>query len=168
MLKRISPRLTLGPRLRSAGFNLGLLNMVLALVVVSMLSQRAAPIAWPRPLNEAKPDCRNVKTLNQRFDVIIVGAGIAGLSAAKELQHLGRSILILEANNRIGGRAYVGYIGNDRVPIDYGGAWIHGVPTNPLTPMVDSMGFKRERTELDLPYFVDGKKANDKEKKRSE
>jgi len=91
-----------------------------------------------------------------RCDVIIVGAGIAGLSAARELQHLDHSVLILEANNRIGGRAYVGYVGHDKTPIDYGGAWLHGIPTNPLTPLVDSMGFKRQRTEF--PYFVKGTK----------
>jgi monoamine oxidase len=100
-----------------------------------------------------------------RCDVIIVGAGISGLSAARELQRLGHSVLILEANNRIGGRAYVGYIGDEKVPIDYGGAWIHGIPTNPLTGLVDAMGFKRQRTELDLPYFVNGKEATEQEKK---
>jgi monoamine oxidase len=102
----------------------------------------------------------------RRYDVIVVGGGIAGLSATRELQHLGRSVLILEANNRIGGRAYVGYIGDDKVPIDYGGAWIHGISTNPLTGMVDSMGFKRERTQLNLPYFINGEEAS-KEKKEA-
>jgi monoamine oxidase len=98
------------------------------------------------------------------YDVIIVGAGIAGLSAAKELTHLGHSILILEANDRIGGRAYVGQItvgkiGDPKVPIDYGGAWIHGVATNPLTPLVDSMGFRRSRSDLNVPYYVNGQRA---------
>ncbi|HWF06299.1 MAG TPA: FAD-dependent oxidoreductase, partial [Candidatus Angelobacter sp.] len=116
----------------------------------------------PKPPVDCAPSSNDAA---HRYDVIIVGAGLAGLSAAKELQHLGYSVLILEANNRIGGRAYVGLIGDDKVPIDYGGAWIHGIPTNPLTSMVDSMGFKRERTELNLPYFINGKEASEKEKK---
>jgi monoamine oxidase len=96
----------------------------------------------------------------RRYDVIVIGAGIAGISATRELQHLGHSVLMLEANNRIGGRAYVGYIGEDKVPIDYGGAWIHGIATNPLTGVVDALGFQRERTQLDLPYFVNGNEAS--------
>jgi monoamine oxidase len=117
------------------------------------------------PVPKPPVDCTlSGNDTTQRYDTIVVGAGIAGLSAAKELQHLGHSVLILEANNRVGGRAYVGYIGDDKVPIDYGGAWIHGIPTNPLTGMVDSMGFKRERTQLDLPYFINGKEASEKEK----
>lgn len=179
MLKRIIARLTvgsrLGPRLRLAGLNLELqafarLNMVWALVIVTMYpatmySQGAAPITMPQPLNEANCTPSNGQYPAHGYDVIIVGAGMAGLSAAKELQHLSRSVLILEANNRIGGRAYVGYIGDDKVPIDYGGAWIHGIPTNPLTSLVDSMGFMRTRTELNLPYFINGKEAGGEEKK---
>jgi monoamine oxidase len=117
------------------------------------------------PVPKPPVDCTLSGTTSHRYDVIVVGSGIAGLSATKELQHLGHSVLILEANNRVGGRAYVGYIGDDKVPIDYGGAWIHGISTNPLTGIVDSMGFTRERTQLDLPYFINGKEASQKEKK---
>ena len=102
---------------------------------------------------------------NRRYDVIVVGAGLAGLSAAKELQHLNRSVLILEANNRVGGRGYVAAIGSDNTPIDYGGAWIHGAPTNPLTSLVDGLGLQRARTELDLPYYVNSEQASTDQKK---
>jgi monoamine oxidase len=169
MMTRLSARLTLGSRLRSAGLrrelrDLSLLNLLLAVVMAGMCSQRAAPMSSPQPSD--KPDCRNVHNLDQEFDVIIVGAGLAGLSAGRELEHLDRKkILILEANDRIGGRAYTAEVGQEKVPIDYGGAWIHGVPTNPLTPLVDSLGFKRQRTELNLPYFVNGKRASEKEQK---
>lgn len=88
------------------------------------------------------------------YDTIIVGAGISGLSAARELRHLGHRVLILERNAEIGGRASVGLIGAGKVPIDYGGAWLHGIPTNPLTSLVDSLGLQRVRTELNAPYYV--------------
>ncbi len=127
----------------------------------------SASASGPADQKDQRPPADCTSSSNDtahRYDVIVVGGGIAGLSATRELQHLGHSVLILEANNRIGGRAYVGYIGDDKVPIDYGGAWIHGISTNPLTALVDSMGFQRERTELNLPYFVNGKEASEKEK----
>ena len=137
-----------------------LAGIVLLVFAVSQYSISASASEHADHKNQGPPaDC----TSSHRYDVIVVGAGIAGLTATKELQHLGRSVLVLEANNRIGGRGYVGYIGDDKVPIDYGGAWIHGIPTNPLTGMVDLMGFKRQRTELNLPYFVNGKKASKEE-----
>jgi monoamine oxidase len=73
--------------------------------------------------------------------------------------------LILEANNRVGGRGYVAAIGSDNTPIDYGGAWIHGAPTNPLTSLVDGLGLQRARTELDLPYYVNSEQASTDQKK---
>ena len=113
----------------------------------------------PRPVGGAQ--CSKTSG----YDVIIVGAGLSGLSAAKELIHLGHSVLILEANDRIGGRGYVGQIGDQKVPIDYGGAWIHGVSTNPLTSLVDAMGFRRSRSELSAPYYANGQRASEEETK---
>lgn len=143
-------------------------------------AQQAAPNASaPAPQSVSQPAAAKLprsaggarcnKTTG--YDVIIVGAGLAGLSAAKELARLGYSVLILEANDRIGGRAWVapidvGAAGDPRAPIDYGGAWIHGVSTNPLTSLADAMGFRRSRTDLDVPYYVDGKRANQQQVKR--
>jgi monoamine oxidase len=123
-----------------------------------------APIAIAQPRAVGGADCDRTTG----YDTIVVGAGIAGLSAAKELRRLGHSVLILEANDRIGGRGFVGLIGEERVPIDYGGAWLHGVPTNPLTGLVDLLGFQRARTDLAAHFYVDGHPAGEKQKHRFE
>ncbi|RUS26863.1 amine oxidase [Jimgerdemannia flammicorona] len=64
--------------------------------------------------------------------IVIVGAGISGLAAAKTLLPTSCHLTVLEARNRWGGRAYT-----DRshgIPIDHGASWIHGFgDTNPLT-----------------------------------
>lgn len=60
--------------------------------------------------------------MNREADVIIVGAGVAGLKAAQELVDAGRSVIVLEANERAGGRLkrveVGGYVG------DVGGQWV--------------------------------------------
>ncbi len=65
--------------------------------------------------------------------VIVIGAGIAGLAAAQQLKADGFEAIVLEARDRVGGRIWT-----DRslgVPIDMGASWIHGPEDNPITPL---------------------------------
>jgi monoamine oxidase len=58
-----------------------------------------------------------------RHDVIVVGGGFAGVTAAREVALRGRSALLLEARDRLGGRTWSADW--DGIPIEYGGAWVH-------------------------------------------
>ena len=62
------------------------------------------------------------------MDVIIIGAGAAGLAAAQSLARAGLSVLILEARDRIGGRCWSRQEPELGVPIEYGAEFIHGHP----------------------------------------
>jgi monoamine oxidase len=66
-----------------------------------------------------------------KHDVIVVGAGIAGLAAAQELRKLGRDVIVVEARDRLGGRTSTLDIAG--ATVDLGGAWLHGPDGNPLT-----------------------------------
>ncbi|CAF0947618.1 unnamed protein product [Rotaria sp. Silwood1] len=66
-------------------------------------------------------------------DVVIVGAGAAGIGAAIELNKTSLSFVVLEARNRIGGRAYTDRETFSSIPIDLGASWIHEYePNNPM------------------------------------
>jgi monoamine oxidase len=56
-------------------------------------------------------------------DVIVVGGGFAGVTAAREVALRGHSVLLLEARDRLGGRTWSADW--DGIPIEYGGAWVH-------------------------------------------
>lgn len=64
----------------------------------------------------------------RRYDVLIIGAGAAGLAAAAELARSGQSVLLLEARERIGGRVWSHFEQGLSVPIELGAEFIHGRP----------------------------------------
>lgn len=89
-------------------------------------------------------------------DVIVIGAGIAGLAAARDLVARGLSAQVLEARERIGGRVYT----NRDVPgwpVDMGASWIHGTRGNPLSKIADQADLVRVETNWEpRPVFGPG------------
>lgn len=71
-------------------------------------------------------------------DVVVVGAGVSGLAAARALAQGGKRVVVLEARDRIGGRTWT----DDElgVPVDLGASWIHGVDGNPLWELAPAFG----------------------------
>jgi len=67
--------------------------------------------------------------MKQSADVIIIGAGVAGLAAARLLAQAGYRVLILEARSRIGGRVWTIYTPQG-APVELGAEFIHGLPAN--------------------------------------
>ncbi|OCF74886.1 amino oxidase [Kwoniella mangroviensis CBS 8886] len=77
---------------------------------------------------------------NKTYDTIIIGAGWSGAIAAKELTSKGHSVLVLEARDRIGGRART-WSDNDKNTIDLGCSWIHGYKEgNPAKGLANDLG----------------------------
>jgi len=77
--------------------------------------------------------------MSAETDVIIIGAGAAGLSAAKELSRIGLTYTVVEGSHRIGGRAYSEEIAPG-VWFDLGCAWLVGGATNPFVAIADELG----------------------------
>ncbi len=74
-------------------------------------------------------------------DVLVVGAGIAGLAAATAARARGSSVIVLEAGGRTGGRAWTsGPAVLGGLPFDHGAQWLHDAETNPLVPLARRRG----------------------------
>ncbi|OJJ12674.1 amine oxidase [Alphaproteobacteria bacterium AO1-B] len=83
------------------------------------------------------------KAQNDDFDVIVIGAGIAGLAAARRLQDLGYAVVVLEATSAVGGRIRTDW--SLGAPFEVGAGWIHRPEGNPVSKLADA---------IDAPTYI--------------
>jgi len=87
--------------------------------------------------------------LSQDPDVVVVGAGSAGIAAAHTARAAGLSVVVVEAMDRIGGRAFTDTT-TFGSPFDVGCAWLHKADENPYTSYARDNGFTLQAHEYDL------------------
>ena len=77
--------------------------------------------------------------------VVVVGAGIAGLTVANALTQAGVECVVLEARDRIGGRLHTTDLAGS--PVDLGGSWIHMPAGNPMSAFAQQAGVRRRSAD---------------------
>ncbi len=88
----------------------------------------------------------NKEELNPNdLTVVVVGAGISGLAAAKKLKNKGFKVIVIEAQDKVGGRLRTNR--SLGVAFDEGASWIHGIDGNPITTLAQEAGMSTFYTD---------------------
>jgi len=77
------------------------------------------------------------------IELAVVGGGAAGIAAAREARKRGLDVIVLEASDRIGGRACT--IDWHGQKLDLGATWLHSADRNPLVPLAENLGMPIDR-----------------------
>lgn len=101
--------------------------------------------AFRRTLRACKSGGMTLQTLPSDVDVAIIGAGAAGLGAARALEQSGLAVIVLEARNRIGGRAHT-IEAAPGVTFDRGCGWLHSADKNAFTATARQLGIPIDKS----------------------
>lgn len=115
--------------------------------------------ASPLLLSACRPKDRPGEPIGlpREESVVIIGAGISGLAAARELARYKVKVTVLEARDRLGGRIHTDR--SWKAPVDLGASWIHGVRRNPITALARKFDVDTKDTDYDAEVFYDNGKA---------
>jgi monoamine oxidase len=91
--------------------------------------------------------------MDNTHDILVIGAGMAGLTAARALAEAGRKVLVIEAQDRIGGRIWTRHIGDEA--IELGAEFIHGRPPE-LWALIEEAGLETYERHGAQLTFKDG------------
>ena len=86
-------------------------------------------------------------------DIVVVGAGAAGVAVGHALRDSGLAVRIIEARDRVGGRAHTLTHGMP-VPLDLGCEWLHSADINPVVPVAEALGMTIDRRAPDWSTHV--------------
>jgi monoamine oxidase len=86
--------------------------------------------------------------------VVVIGAGVSGLAAARVLAEEGYSVIVVEARERVGGRVWTdhSWLG---IPLDMGASWIHGSDDNPIAELARELDAATVPTNYDNTWLWD-------------
>jgi monoamine oxidase len=84
-------------------------------------------------------------SLPSEVDVAIIGAGAAGLGAARALEHSGLSVIVLEARDRVGGRGHT-IMPAPGIVFDLGCGWLHSADENSFVGIAEQLDFEIDKT----------------------
>ena len=90
-------------------------------------------------------------------EVLVIGAGAAGIGAARALVARGVPVAVLEARDRVGGRAHTVSLRGHA--LDLGAHWLHAGPINPLVALGRARGERLRRAPQDSHVWVDGRRG---------
>ncbi len=96
-----------------------------------------------------------------RREVVVIGAGIAGLAAARTLADAGARVVVVEARDRIGGRVWTDT--SLGAPVERGASWIHGPHGNPIAELARRAGCRPMTFDYDdmVLFSADGDRIPD-------
>src|ERR1700685_2358425 len=77
--------------------------------------------------------------LSREADIVVIGAGAAGIAAARRIMAANRKVIVVEAASQIGGRCVTDSTTFD-VPFDRGARWMHNPDTNPMIKLARAAG----------------------------